>query len=531
MAPIFRRNFNRLIWLSPCNVTRSSASLYYTLKGKSLRDRRVLSETATKTEQKQDKRIQLQFPLVLLRTKRGLALLDSLGKKRVTYYLGWLLLYILPVSAAVGFYLVLRSMSILLSSASVREFARQLTPLANLLIPGLNPYLPIIYGWIALIIGLVVHEGAHGVLARSLGFPVKSSGLLFFLVLPVGAFVEVDDKELAKAKARDSGRVLAAGPGSNITVAAVALLGLILVVGSMTPVVDGLGIVGVVQDSQAEKLGIMPGSIVVSAAGVNILKPEDFETVLDAFDPGDAVSVSMHNQPGIRSLQFTIPIGVVLSGVIEGYPAQAAGVRPADLVVALDDAPIKSRDDLVQILAQHRPGDTVSLRVERQGEIKEFRLTLAGSPLDESLPFLGVASAPLSEALGLRTISLTGVLENYRSLGATNPFVYLVWPTFGASQQNIPFSDLMHGFYTSSVGDAYFILANLLFWIWFVNFNLAIFNALPIYPLDGGQALKSLLRGVGKNRLTESMISNVTNGITLVMVFLVLSLIVAPYLG
>lgn len=490
-----------------------------------------MSETAGTAEQKEDKRIQLQFPLILLRTKQGLALLDRLGKKRVTYYLGWFLLYILPLSAAIGFYLVLRSMSIFLSSASVREFARQLTPLANLLIPGLNPYLPIIYGWTALIIGLVVHEGAHGVLARSLGFPVKSSGLLFLLVLPIGAFVEVDDKELAKAKARDSGRVLAAGPGSNITVAAVALLGLILVVGSMTPVVNGLGIVGVLQDSQAEKLGVMPGNIVVSAAGMSVSKPGEFETALEGLDPGDAVPVSIWDQQAIRSLEFKVPIGAVLGGVIEGYPAYAAGVQPGDMIVALDGSAVRSPKDLSTLLAGHKPGDTVDLSVERRGETKVFRLTLAVNPLDPTLPFLGVASAPPSEALGLRTISLTGVLANYRSLGATNPFVYLVWPTFGASQQNIPFSDLMHGFYTSAIGDTYFILANLLFWIWFVNFNLAIFNALPIYPLDGGQALKSLLRGVGKNRLTERMISNVTNGITIVMVFLVLSLIVAPYLG
>ncbi|MCP8315482.1 MAG: site-2 protease family protein, partial [archaeon] len=93
---------------------------------------------------------------------------------------------------------------------------------------------------------------------------------------------------------------------------------------------------------------------------------------------------------------------------------------------------------------------------------------------------------------------------------------------------NVPFSDVMNIFYTSSIGDAFYPSANLLFWIWFININLAIFNALPIYPLDGGQAFKVLLQAVGKNRLSEKKIKWITYGVTLAIVSLVILMIAVP---
>jgi hypothetical protein len=59
-----------------------------------------------------------------------------------------------------------------------------------LLRPGLNEYIPFVWGWIALFVTMVVHEFAHGILSRVEGVRVKSMGIVTILVAPIAAFVE-----------------------------------------------------------------------------------------------------------------------------------------------------------------------------------------------------------------------------------------------------------------------------------------------------------------------------------------------------
>jgi membrane-associated protease RseP (regulator of RpoE activity) len=350
---------------------------------------------------------------------------------------------------------VIRSVSLIVSNALAREYIRSVTPLANLLIPGLNPYLPLLYGWVALIVGIVIHEAAHGVLARSLNFPVKSTGLLFFLFIPIGAFVEVDDKEIRAARARDSGRVLAAGPGSNMVVALISLLILLTLLGSAAPIVDGIGV----------------------------------------------------------------------TAVAEGYPAHTAGIKPGDVLTSINGVSTKDMGDAYNTLSTLKPGDTVVLGFVRLagGEVigsYSVEVSAAANPYNSSKGYLGLTGVGLRE-----------VLDNYRDAWRVNPLLYLVWPTFStANQQLIPFSQLMSHFYSSPLGSLYPTLANLFFWIWFVNFNISIFNALPIYPLDGGQTFRALLQGSLKNIASEETIKRLTLGVTLLVLSLVLSMLFFPYL-
>ena len=143
-----------------------------------------------KTEE-EEKTLSFQFPFFLLRTKRGINIMDRLAALKTTEPLGWIALYIFPLVGVVGFTLILFSASIMLTTAPVREFVRDSGPLVHILIPGLNPYVPIVYGWVALVVAMVVHEGAHGIMARSFNMNVKSSGLIFLAILPIGAFVDI----------------------------------------------------------------------------------------------------------------------------------------------------------------------------------------------------------------------------------------------------------------------------------------------------------------------------------------------------
>ncbi len=88
------------------------------------------------------------------------------------------------------------------------------SPGGTFLLPGVN--LPFFEGIIALTIVMIVHEGAHAVLARIAKIPVESSGIVLFGIIPVGAFVEPDEKKLEKADPVHQTRVLVAGSTSNL---------------------------------------------------------------------------------------------------------------------------------------------------------------------------------------------------------------------------------------------------------------------------------------------------------------------------
>ncbi len=84
----------------------------------------------------------------------------------------------------------------------------------TLLLPGVN--LPFFEGIAALAIVMVVHEGAHAILAKIAKVPILSSGIVLFGIIPIGAFVEPDEQKLAKSDNESHTRVLVAGPTANL---------------------------------------------------------------------------------------------------------------------------------------------------------------------------------------------------------------------------------------------------------------------------------------------------------------------------
>jgi S1-C subfamily serine protease len=63
-------------------------------------------------------------------------------------------------------------------------------------------------------------------------------------------------------------------------------------------------------------------------------------------------------------------------------PASQAGLKPGDVITALDGRPITNSDDLIVAIGAHAPGDRVTLTVKRGNETKEYMLTLGTAPGD-----------------------------------------------------------------------------------------------------------------------------------------------------
>ena len=69
-----------------------------------------------------------------------------------------------------------------------------------------------------------------------------------------------------------------------------------------------------------------------------------------------------------------------VSRVLPGYPAAAAGLRPGDHILSIDDVRITADDEFKSHVFDARPGTSPTLVVERDGEHLVFRPTLVAWP-------------------------------------------------------------------------------------------------------------------------------------------------------
>jgi len=137
-------------------------------------------------------------------------------------------------------------------------------------IPGINPVIPLGYGILALVVAIVVHEFAHGILTRVGDVKVQSIGLVF-MVIPIGAFVEPDEKELLATTRSRRSKVFAVGPATNIILAMVVLaLFSGVMMSSVESSHEGALTLGVVDGSPAMQAGLTPSCVIVSVNGVTV---------------------------------------------------------------------------------------------------------------------------------------------------------------------------------------------------------------------------------------------------------------------
>lgn len=414
-----------------------------------------VSDQNAETEKKEPGRIEFNFPLLTIRTKMFGGIFDKLGSLRISRLIGSIALIIVPIVAAIGLYFICKSLMELLWTPGASEAVGEMSPASYLMLPGINPFLPIVYGWLAIICAIVVHEGAHGIIARNRGLTVKSSGLLFFLIIPIGAFVDVDEEEIAKAKAKDSLRVMAAGVGGNVVVAVACLLALLVILNGLTPVVNGL----------------------------------------------------------------------YVSSVSEGMPAEAAGLLPEDVIVSINDVPIANLEELQAFLNTTSPGDTIQVTVARGTDWQEQYSTSV--TLTESTDEKTAGKAVMGVLVG--NLATEERLTFYRNPTLETLSIYLIPPALRPDL--VPFSDSLIPFYTHELGAQWHVYANIFFWLWFVNINVAVFNALPIYPLDGGRIFNITLKSALGKKVSEKTITRITAIVTAALILLFAMIILIPYMS
>jgi serine protease Do len=85
-----------------------------------------------------------------------------------------------------------------------------------------------------------------------------------------------------------------------------------------------------------------------------------------------------------RSLKLSVSRGALVQDVTTGSPADRAGVRPYDIIVALDDTPVASDDELIRQISARAPGSPAKLRFVRDGRDQSVIVKLAERPPRES---------------------------------------------------------------------------------------------------------------------------------------------------
>ena len=75
--------------------------------------------------------------------------------------------------------------------------------------------------------------------------------------------------------------------------------------------------------------------------------------------------------------QFNVnAYGVYVVDVVQGGPADKAGLKVGDRIVSIDGTEIAQKDDLGTLIQQHAAGDTLSITVAREGQMQTVSLTL-----------------------------------------------------------------------------------------------------------------------------------------------------------
>jgi membrane-associated protease RseP (regulator of RpoE activity) len=229
--------------------------------------------------------VRVSGPIVTLRTGRGRAFLDWLATPR-RFWRAW---GNFGVGSAVV--VMVGAAAAVFASAVAAVQQPERTAIQNpqnvLVIPGVNDFLPldaapeIVFG---LVVGLVVHEGGHGLLCRVENIDIDSMGLAFFAFLPIGAFVEPDEASRNRASRGSQTRMFAAGVTNNFFVTFLAFLLLFGPVAGSLSVAAGVPIGNAIDGGPADQAGIGYGDVVTRVDGERVANFSEFDAALARTD-------------------------------------------------------------------------------------------------------------------------------------------------------------------------------------------------------------------------------------------------------
>ena len=421
---------------------------------------------------------------------------------------------------------------------------------------------------------VTVHEFGHYIVARSLGVKVLRFSVGFgkpllrwtagadrteycLAAIPLGGYVKMLDEgegdvaeaDLPRAFNRQSlpvrVAVVCAGPLFNF-IFAIAAYWLVFIVGisGLKPVVGEVVAGGLAEAAglragqqveliDGEKVSTWQGVIerviqsTLSDGGLELTvtdlpggePAEDQSTAPGATRtvvlPMDKVSVDdltggqFFDALGLKPLEPVMPARIV--DVTSGSPAEAAGVRGGDLVVAADGKPIESRREFVEAM-RARPDQQVALGLERDGARLSLSVTPAAITGDDGKVYgqigarVGVPTAEHSRYYATQRFGVAQALA--KAVDKTGDMIGLMFKmlwkmvTLEVSVKNLsgPISIAQFAGMSADAGAVRFID-----FLAIVSISLGALNLLPIPMLDGGHLLYYAVETVTRRPVSEQL--------------------------
>jgi regulator of sigma E protease len=256
--------------------------------------------------------------------------------------------------------------------------------------------------------------------------------------------------------------------GTEYTINAIPFGGFVRMLGEEDPSAPG---------SFASKRKRVRVSVLVAGAGMNILLAIVVFTA--AFMLGAPEAVATDN--------------VMISAVAPGSPADEADLRVGDIVISLNDIPVKSPEELIALTSNHL-GEDVTLAIKRGSDILEVTLAPRANP-PEGEGAIGIGITPAVSKITVKYYSFgealwSGLTETFGIIGLTFSVPILLLRGLIPAELVRPIGP--PGIYqqTASAVQAsvetgwWFPILNL---VGLISTALAITNLLPLPALDGGR--------------------------------------------
>ncbi|MFH1711346.1 MAG: site-2 protease family protein [Nanoarchaeota archaeon] len=409
------------------------------------------------------KKLKREGPLYLYKTQVGIKIIEYFGKKHAKFisYLEYVIIFVGYLLMVGSIFLIGQVVYIFVRFPEFIKIAK-IPPIAPL-VPYIGEifkadYLPPFYFtyWIVVLaITAIVHEFFHGIIARKNNVRIKSTGFAFLGPF-LGAFVEQDDKQMKKLRARNQISILAAGSFSNLLLT--ILFFIILIIFSVLAFAPS-----------GARFNYYPSSI-INVSDITLISNESM--ILDfQFEELNLVRIDIGNKSYFLEKEvseninnFTLVVG------FDDAPAIRAGILGT--ITELDGMKIRDNEDLKNVLFELSPGEGVSIKsIDSKNNVKESEIILGSRPDNSSRAYLGIA----------RVEGGSGI--------------------FGKLREGLSFFRDPDTYYAPRhLEELTIFIYNLIWWMVLINLSVALFNMLPVGIFDGGRVFYLTVFRVTKSK-------------------------------